>query len=131
MICSDTSSMVALLAGESGSDVEELARALRDRRLVLAPVSVTELLSDRSLPPLVEQSILRIPLLELTPGYWERAGKLRALLMAHQLRPKIADTLIAQSGLDHQVPLITRDRDFTGFQKHAGLSVLLAKTRLA
>ncbi len=123
--------MVALLSGESGSDVEELAGALRDRRLVLTPVSVTELLSDRSLPPLVELWILRIPLLELTPGYWERAGKLRALLMGHQLRPKIADTLIAQSCLDHQVPLITRDRDFAAFQKHAGLMVSLAKVRLA
>jgi predicted nucleic acid-binding protein len=126
MICSDTSSMVALLAGEPGSDVEEVARAFRQNNLVLAPMSVAELLSDASLPPSVEAAILRIPSLEITLGYWERAGKLRALLMRRKFRPKIADTLIAQSCLDHQVALITRDRDFAVFQKNAGLRVLLA-----
>jgi len=41
-----------------------------------------------------------------------------------RLRPKVADTLIAQSCLDHGVPLITRDRDFSSFQKIAGLQLL-------
>jgi predicted nucleic acid-binding protein len=46
------------------------------------------------------------------------------LLIQHQCRPKIADTLIAQSCLDHDVPLITRDVDFKAFQKFAGLQLL-------
>lgn len=116
--------MVALLAGESGPDVDQVAQALRQGQLVLAPISVTELFSDRELPPVVEASILSVPQLQIIPGYWERAGKLRARLIRHRYRPKIADTLIAQSCLDHRVPLITRDRDFLAFQKHAGLELL-------
>jgi len=131
MICADSSSFIAFTQGEAERDVELVAHALAQQLLVFSPVTVSELLSDPNLAPSIEASVLEVPTLEITPGYWERAGKLRALLMARQLRPKIADTLIAQSCLDHQVPLITRDRDFTGFQKHAGLSVLLAKTRLA
>ena len=49
----------------------------------------------------------------------------RAGLFRRGYRPKIADTLIAQSCLDHRVPLITRDRDFSCFQKFAGLQLLV------
>jgi predicted nucleic acid-binding protein len=45
-------------------------------------------------------------------------------MFRQQLRPKLADTLIAQSCLDHGVPLVTRDRGFSSFQKFAGLRVL-------
>src|SRR6266568_3057762 len=127
MICADSSSFIAFTQGEPERDVELVAQALAQRLLVLSPVTASELLSDPNLAPSIEASVLEVPTLEITRGYWERAGKLRALLMARQLRPKIADTLIAQSCLDHQVPLITRVRDFAAFQKHAGLSVLLAK----
>ena len=60
-------------------------------------------------------------MLEILPEYWERAGKLRAMLIERGLRPKIPDVLIAQSCLDHSVRLITRDSDFHQFEKHAGL----------
>lgn len=124
MICSDTSTLVALLAGESGVDVNRAAEALKDGQLVLAPVTLMELVSDRRLPPIIEASVLSIPHLEITPGYWWRAGKLRRHLMGHGYRPKIADTLIAQACLDHHVSLLTRDRDFEGFAKVAGLRLL-------
>ena len=124
MTCADTSSFIAFIKGDPGPDVAMVAEALAGRRLVLAPVSVSELLSDPGLTPALEQLIVGIPRLEITLGYWERAGRLRALLMEHKYRPKIADTLIAQSCLDHDVPLITRDRDFAAFQKLAGLQLL-------
>ena len=124
MTCADTSSVVAYMQGEQGSDVELVDRALADRSLVLAPVSVTELLSAPLLTPSLEKFILGIQQLEIKTGYWERAGKLRAELMRRGYRPKVADTLIAQSCLDHQVPLITRDRDFTAFRDVAGLRLL-------
>jgi len=122
--CADTSSVVAYMQGEQGPDVELVDQALADRSLVLAPVSVSELLSDPSLPPSLEKFIGGIQQLETKLGYWERAGKLRAELMRRGYRAKIADTLIAQSCLDHDVPLVTRDRDFSPFQKFAGLRVL-------
>jgi hypothetical protein len=121
--CADTSSVVAYLQGEEGPDVELVDRGLADRSLILAPVSVSELLSDPLLTPPLENFILGIQQLGIKAGYWERAGKLRAELMRLGYRPKIADTLIAQSCLDHDVPLITRDRDFSCFQKFAGLRV--------
>ena len=124
MTCADTSSVVAYIRGEQGSDVEMVDQALADYSLVLAPISVSELLSDPLLTPSLEKFILGIQQLEIKAGYWERAGKLRAELMRRGYRPKIADTLIAQSCLDHNVPLVTRDRDFSSFQKFGGLRVL-------
>jgi len=124
VICADSSSFVAYIKGEKHADVDLLSQALASRLLVLAPVSVTELLSDPNLPRDRQELILQVPCLEIMPGYWERAGKLRALLLGHKLRAKIADTLIAQSCLDHDVPLITRDLDFKAFQKFAGLRLL-------
>ena len=124
MICADTSSLVALLDGELGGDVDLVRQALRDRLLCISPISVTELLSDPDPIPSLEELVVKIPQLEIHPGYWERAGKLRAKMLRRQVRPKVADTLIAQSCLDHGVPLVTRDRDFSSFQKFAGLRVL-------
>jgi predicted nucleic acid-binding protein len=124
MTCADTSSVISYMQGEKGSDVDLVDRALADHRLLLAPISLTELLSDPRLPPVFESLVLAIPRLELSPGYWHRTAKLRVLLMRGGYRPKIADSLIAQSCLDHDVPLITRDRDFAAFQKLAGLQLL-------
>jgi predicted nucleic acid-binding protein len=126
MICADTSSVVAFLNGEQGQDVELVRRALLDGILVLAPASLAELLSDPDITPPIEESVLDIPQLETTAGYWERAGRLHAKLMRHRFRPKLADSLIAQSCLDHDVALVTRDRDFSPFQKLAGLRLVAA-----
>lgn len=124
MICADTSSVVGLLRGEQGRDVEVLRNALIDGTLVLAPASVAELLSDPGITPPIEESVLDIPQLEVTSGYWERVGRLRARLMRHRYRPKPTDSLIAQSCLDHHVLLVTRDRDFSPFQKLMGLRLV-------
>ena len=124
MICADTSSLVAYWEGQQGPDVDLIDLALADQVLVLAPVCLSELLSSPRLTPSLEKALLQVPLLEIMPGFWERAGKLRANLMRRRYRPKLADTLIAQSCLDHQVPLVTRDRDFAAFQKLAGLRLL-------
>ena len=129
MICADTSSVVALLKGEPGRDVEMVRNALANGILVLAPASVAELLSDPAIVPPIEEAVLDIPQLEVTSGYWERVGRLRARLIRHRFRPKLADALIAQSCLDHDVLLITRDRNFSPFQKLAGLR-LLTRDRL-
>jgi len=125
MICADTSSLVALLGGEAGRDVDMVRQALSDRLLCVSPISVTELLSDPDPTPSLDELVTQIPRLEISSGYWERAGKLRADLIRRGYRPKIADTLIAQSCLDHGVPLITRDRDFSSFEKVAGLRLLV------
>ena len=81
MFCADSSSWIAYLSGVSGADSDLIDSYLHDRSLRMAPVVLAELLSDPTLPFEAEKALLRIPLLELTPGYWERAGKTRADLI--------------------------------------------------
>ncbi len=124
MICADSNCWIAYLSGETGQDVEILDHAVIHDAVVMAPVVLSELLSDPLLEVQDEADLCAIRMMEIRPGYWERAGKLRALLMAKRIRPKFADTLIAQICIDNDVPLITRDKDFRYFMKHAGLRLL-------
>jgi len=124
MIAVDTSSLVAYLEGTPGPDVETVDRALADQQVVLPPVVLCEVLSDPRLPAAARTALMAIPLLTTSSAYWERAGLLRSRLLSRGLKARLADTLIAQSCIDHDVPLITRDRDFRHFVRQ-GLSVLL------
>ena len=123
MIALDTSSAIAFLSGERGRDVTAVEEALRFRQGGFPPVVVTELLSDPVLRSEAGTLIRAVPRLEVLDGYWERAGELRARLLRRGLKARLADTLIAQSCIDHEVALVTRDRDFRNFATHAGLSL--------
>jgi predicted nucleic acid-binding protein len=123
VIALDTSSAIAFLSGERGRDVTAVEEALRFRQGVFPPVVVTELLSDPVVRAEIGALIRGVPRLEILDGYWERAGQLRARLLRKGLKAHIADTLIAQSCIDHKVALVTRDRDFRNFANHAGLSL--------
>jgi predicted nucleic acid-binding protein len=123
VIAADTSSIIAYLGGASGTDVETLEIALRDRQVCLPPVVLTELLSAPDLPKEVAERLLELPLLAVTDGYWQRAGALRARGLAAKRRARLGDALIAQSCLDHEVRLVTRDRDFQIFARAAGLKI--------
>jgi len=125
MFCADSSSWIAYLSGQPGPDIDLIDAYLQDRSLHMAPPVLAELLSDPLLPSDAEKALLRIPLLELTAGFWERAGKTRANLIRRKLKPKLADTLIAQICIDHKVALHTRDADFQSFAKYAGLQLRL------
>jgi hypothetical protein len=124
MVCADSSSLVAFWRGESGRDVDLVDAALASRTLHLAPVCLCELLCSPNLTPEIETSLLQLPRLHLRAGYWERAGRLRARLLQNGHRAKVADTLVAQSCLDYEVPLITRDRDFLAFARVGALKLL-------
>jgi predicted nucleic acid-binding protein len=104
--------------------VELLDRALGDRQVLMAPAVLTELLSDPKLPIEVRATLADLPLLEITDGFWRRAGELRALVLGKRRKARLGDALIAQSCLDGGVPLITRDRDFRAFADAAGLDVV-------
>lgn len=128
MLCLDTSSVIAYLQGEKGSDVDVVDRALIDQVGVLSPVTVAELLSDPHLSPTVRRTILELPTLPIIEGFWERAGLLRAKVLKTGRRSNLADTLIAQSCLDHHATLVTRDRDFKVFMALAGLRLAIPFT---
>ena len=125
MIAVDTSSWIAFLEGSSGEDVQLLDRALEDRQVVMVPVVLTELLSDANLPSDVAETISEVPLIEVASGYWQRAGALRAKVLAKRRRARLGDALIAQSCIDQSIPLITRDRDFRAFAEAANLNLVL------
>jgi predicted nucleic acid-binding protein len=65
-----------------------------------------------------------LPLLPLSAGYWERTGALRSRILARGLRARLADALIAQSCVDHRLPLVTRDADFRHFARLGGLKLI-------
>jgi predicted nucleic acid-binding protein len=126
MIAADTSTWVAFLDGTAGDDTLLLDKALEDRQLVMVPVVLTELLSDPKLPPALAVSLANVPLLQIESGFWQRAGLLRAKLLAKSRRARLAGSLIAQNCVDAGVSLITRDRDFRSFAEAAGLHLILA-----
>lgn len=125
MISIDTSTWIAYLQGDPGEDTELLDRALADRQVLMAPVVLTEVLSSPKLPTEVFQSLVELPLLQVEPGYWQRAGELRAKVLTRGRKARLGDALIAQSCIDHGVPLLTRDRDFRAFAETAGLDFVL------
>jgi predicted nucleic acid-binding protein len=125
MIAADTSTWIAFLEGRSGEDARLLDRALEDRQVVMVPAVLTELLSDPELPAAVSQTLAEVPLMEIQPGYWELAGKLRAKVLNQHRKARLGDALIAQSCLDVGLALLTRDRDFRSFVSAAGLDLAL------
>jgi len=124
VIAADTSTWVAFLEGRGGEDTDWLDRALENRQLVMVPVVLTELLSDPKLPSDVTETIAEVPLIEIASGYWQRAGALRAKVLAMRRKARLGDALIAQNCIDHGTPLITRDRDFRAFVEAANLNVV-------
>jgi predicted nucleic acid-binding protein len=86
---------------------------------------LTELLSDPQIPSGVAKTLLEIPLIEIESGFWQRAGILRARVLAKRRRARLGDALIAQCCLDRGISLLTRDRDFRAFAQAAGLDLVI------
>jgi predicted nucleic acid-binding protein len=125
MIAADTSTWIAFLEGTPGQDSQLLERALGDRQLLMIPVVLTELLSDPALSSGVAETLSEIPMIEIEPGYWQRAGALRAKLLSKRRKARLGDALIAQTCVDRGVPLLTRDKDFRAFADAARLHLVL------
>lgn len=106
-----------------------LDRTLADSQVALPPPVLAELLSAPDLPSSAAALLLELPLLEPAPGFWERAGRLRAKVLSSRRKARLADSLIAQRCLDHGVLLLTRDRDFRAFAAAARLRLLATTTR--
>jgi predicted nucleic acid-binding protein len=108
--------------GQRVEDQLHLGRAVLDQQDLDGRVShaVDLLLGPKGVAALFRQ----IPLLTVTEGYWDRAGSLRGRLLERGRRAPLADALIAQSCLDHGVPLVTRDADFRHISRVAALRLL-------
>lgn len=125
MIAVDTSTWIAFLQGDGGEDAELLDKALQDRQVLMVPAVLTEVFSDPKLPLEVSQILSELPLIDISAGYWQRAGELRAMVLAKRRKARLGDALIAQSCIDRGVPLLTRDRDFRAFAAAAGLDLVI------
>ena len=123
MIALDSSSLIAYLSGSNGADVDAVEFALRQKQAVLPPVVLSELLSDPKISPTTSVTFKELPRLPLIEGYWERVGYLRSGVIRGGRKAPLADALIAQNCMDHDIPLITRDADFRNFRR-AGLKLL-------
>ncbi|MGA8273842.1 MAG: PIN domain-containing protein [Candidatus Sulfotelmatobacter sp.] len=125
MIAADTSTWIAFLEGDSGEDAELLDKALADRQVLMIPVVLTELLSDPGLASEVAETLGQIPLIAIEPGYWQRAGALRAKVLAKRRKARLGDALIAQTCVDRGIALLARDDDFCAFVETAHLDLVL------
>src|SRR6202522_2294952 len=125
MIAADTSTWIAFLEGDGGDDAQVLNKALEDRQVLMAPVVLTELMSGPELPSCVAEALSEVPLIEVKTGYWERAGALRAKVLAKRRKARLGDALIAQTCIDRGIPLLTRDRDFRTFAEAAALDLVV------
>jgi hypothetical protein len=84
---------------------------------------ITEILTDPTASQTLDAAIPLFRVLEILEGFWFRAALARRTLRRNRLKAKVADALVAQSCLDHDVALITRDRDFRHFVRHCGLKL--------
>jgi predicted nucleic acid-binding protein len=125
MIVADTSTWIAFFQNDAGADVEILDHSLENRQVLMSPPVLTELLSDPKMNIEVSNTLSELPLLEIQPGFWNRAGTLRASVLAKRRKARLGDSLIAQSCLDAGIRLLTRDRDFRAFAEAASLDILL------
>ena len=123
MMAVDSSTIIAYLGGVAGRDVELFDAALMAAEISIPPVALAEVLSEPALPPDHRNVVLRLPVLEIDADHWARAAATRATVLARRLRARLADTLIAQTCIDHGIALITRDGDYRHFAKHCGLKL--------
>jgi predicted nucleic acid-binding protein len=123
LIAADSCVLIDLLEGLDTPEVNKLANLLSHANTVLAPVSLTELLSAPKPHRLLQDVLPNFVVLQIESGYWERTGALRGKLLKVGRKAALGDALIAQSCIDADVALLTRDGDFAAFAKHGGLKL--------
>jgi predicted nucleic acid-binding protein len=123
LIAVDACVVISFLAGEATPEVERLAALLSNAEAILAPSTVTELLSDPKGGPGVALLVDQLRTIEIEDGYWARAGVLRANVRRGGRKAALGDALLAQACLDADLPLLTADGDFKAFAEFSGLKL--------
>ena len=124
MIAVDTSVLVDHLKGNVTPLVRRFRTALTDDVVFLPPPVVAELLSEPTASFDQRHWVVRqFGMLEILPGYWERAGQLRATILRQKRKAALGDALIAQACIDNDVPLLTTDEDFRHYAEAGGLKL--------
>lgn len=123
MFVVDTCSIVAYFENNVGRDTKLIDDTLFNDVIFLSPIVLAEVLSAAQQPSELIDFINGLKRLDFRDGFWERSGELRKMLRARKLKANLADALIAQSCIDHDATLITRDRDFRHYVDLVGLKV--------
>ena len=122
----DACVVISFLAGDTTPEVEALADLLANAAAILAPSTITELLSDPKggggIAPLIDQ----LQTVEIIEGYWARAGELRATVRGAGRKAALGDALLAQACIDADLPLLTADADFKAFKQFSRLRLELS-----
>lgn len=124
MISADTSAIIEYIKGQKGEDLDMIDGALSSGNFIVSSVVICELLSDPKLSKDVVKKIISLPTFKIDEGYWRRVGLMRAKLLEKKLKARLADTLVAQSCIDHNISLVARDKDFRHFKKYCGLKLI-------
>lgn len=119
----DASVVIPWLVGDDYPECERFRGLLTTETARFAPITVTELLSDRTAGPGLSELLAKVRRVELLDGYWDRAGATRRLLLRAGRRARTPDTLVVQVCIDAGLPLLTRDQDFCVFAELAGLQL--------
>jgi predicted nucleic acid-binding protein len=123
LIITNTSVLIPYLAGTSFSERALFEARLASREIAISPMTITEVLSSPKQGEMTYYALDGLHIVELRDGCWGRAGRLRARLLAAGRRAPLGDTLIAQTCLDEDCALLTRDQDFLAFEEIAGLKL--------
>lgn len=124
MIVVDACVIIDFLAEKSTREVDSLGRLLQRDQALLAPSTVTELLSDPAGGSPTAELIRSMERLAVDEGYWERAGRLRSAVCRAGRKAALGDALLAQVCIDAKLPLLTSDRDFRAFAEISNLHLV-------
>ncbi len=123
MIAVDSNVIIDFLNAPGSPLREQFVALVQQNAAVIAPVTLTEIVSDPKAGVALRTIIEQLTVLPIAEGYWERAGLLRASLRRAGRKAALGDALIAQACLDSNVALLTRDSDFKAFAELAGLKL--------
>jgi len=124
MIAVDTCVIMNFFQGKSSDTNQHFRDALHNNAVVLPPVVLSELLSYVHPSKDIENSLIALPLLDITSGFWQRLGYTRRTLLQKGRKSRIGDAMIAQGCIDHNVPLLTEDSDFSPYAIYASLKLV-------
>jgi tRNA(fMet)-specific endonuclease VapC len=125
VIVVDTSSWISYFSNRNSNDIIDLA--LKEGRVYLSPVVVSELLSAQLKPAEKKQMVdflNDLPLCEISFDHWVRVGSLRSRLLKKGLKTSTPDTHIAQCCIDLDCFLLSEDKIFKKISKHSSLKCL-------
>ena len=120
----DTSIWIDYFLGKPGEDLDLFRAGLNEGRVVMAPAVLSELLSSTEMTADVEKALSEMPFAAPAPDFWKKTGNLRRLLAKQGTNATLADCLVVQSCLEHDLPLLTRDKGIKKFGAKAGLTLI-------